>query len=344
MQTLLIAATGFGRAGRALRAATVCLVMEVLAVITLTPTLHAQAPDVPVRRLADASRSVVLFAFRSVSIAELPDGRVLAHDRSGRRLLLFDSTLRKAIVISDSAGTGSVPYPVNGFANPLIPYRGDTTLLIDYSIPAFVAIDSKGNISATISHPKSTDLLSPSIPNAGAAAFDNRGRFIYRAMDGRPPLKPGDPPITAGRDTIAIVRVDLDKRTIDTIAHYGITRLPGMTLTTDPATGKQSATVVFNPFPHGPDDWTVLSTGTLGIVRAHDYHVDWIHADGTSASSEKLPYDWKRVTDEEKQSKIDSRRNAESRSRWQPLDSSNDVCARAGRPAVRHSERAAWND
>src|SRR5207244_2396230 len=55
-----------------------------------------------------------------------------------------------------------------------------------------------------------------------------------------------------------------------------------------------------------PDEWAVLSDGTVGIVRGHDYHVDWILPDGTHGSTPKLPFDWKRLSDADKQKLIDS--------------------------------------
>jgi hypothetical protein len=54
------------------------------------------------------------------------------------------------------------------------------------------------------------------------------------------------------------------------------------------------------------DVWGVLSDGTVGIVRGHDYHVDWILPDGTRRSTGKLPFDWKPLSDEAKQKLIDS--------------------------------------
>jgi hypothetical protein len=48
------------------------------------------------------------------------------------------------------------------------------------------------------------------------------------------------------------------------------------------------------------------------VLRGHDYHIDWIHADGTTHSTPKLPFDWKRLTDEDKQKLIDSVRDIES--------------------------------
>jgi hypothetical protein len=60
------------------------------------------------------------------------------------------------------------------------------------------------------------------------------------------------------------------------------------------------------------DEWALLSDGAVAVVRGHDYHIDWIHPDGTTHSTRKLPFDWKRLTDEDKQKLIDSVRAEES--------------------------------
>ncbi|MDQ6612107.1 MAG: hypothetical protein M3Y64_06715, partial [Gemmatimonadota bacterium] len=45
----------------------------------------------------------------------------------------------------------------------------------------------------------------------------------------------------------------------------------------------------------------------------HDYHVDLIHPDGKMTSTEKLPFDWKRLTDADKQALIDSAQTAQDK-------------------------------
>jgi hypothetical protein len=76
-------------------------------------------------------------------------------------------------------------------------------------------------------------------------------------------------------------------------------------------TGKNGEPVgakqVINPL-YMIDDWTVLSDGTIAVVRGHDYHVDWIRSDGKTSASVKLPFEWQAVTDADKQRMVDSTR------------------------------------
>ena len=54
------------------------------------------------------------------------------------------------------------------------------------------------------------------------------------------------------------------------------------------------------------DDWTVTTDGTLAIVRGQNYHVDWVMADGTIRSTPRMPFDWRRLSDSDKKSLVDS--------------------------------------
>jgi hypothetical protein len=56
------------------------------------------------------------------------------------------------------------------------------------------------------------------------------------------------------------------------------------------------------------DDWAVLSDGSIALVRGSDYHIDWIRPGGARTSTPKMPFDWRRVTTEDKQRLLDSTR------------------------------------
>ena len=62
------------------------------------------------------------------------------------------------------------------------------------------------------------------------------------------------------------------------------------------------------------DEWAVLSDGVVAFVRGVDYRIDYLHPDGTWTSSPKLPFDWQRVTEEDKQQLIDSVKTEQRRS------------------------------
>ena len=41
-------------------------------------------------------------------------------------------------------------------------------------------------------------------------------------------------------------------------------------------------------------------------MRGVDYHIDWIMADGSKKSTPKMMFDWRRLTDADKQARLDS--------------------------------------
>src|SRR5262249_45967343 len=54
----------------------------------------------------------------------------------------------------------------------------------------------------------------------------------------------------------------------------------------------------------------VLSDGSIAIVRGQEYRVDWVSPDGVLTPSAKLPFDWQRLSDEDKVAVIDSAKAA----------------------------------
>jgi hypothetical protein len=281
------------------------IIFVLLAVPALAPaSIAAQTRTVPIRTLTPATGVSISVPNSLIGVGELAGGRVLIRDNTKRVLTVYDSTLSAPANIVDAEGASGTFYPAGrGFASAPIAYRGDTALLVDLNIPGFAVVTPDGKMGSLISHPVAND-LSVVIEREGMnGAFDNRGRFIYREKLAPPT---GQTLSAKGlRDTIRIVRADLDKRSVDTIAQYGIPVTLGMAYAED-AAGQRLVTQIINPYPLGPDGWAVLSTGTLGVVRAHDYRVDWVRSDGTTATTGKLPFDWKPFTEAEKLARTDS--------------------------------------
>src|SRR5476649_2125958 len=112
----------------------------VLSVATVSPGV-AQEP-IPIRQVGPAlavSKDTVVFLY---GVHELPNGRLVANDAGARRLILFDRGLATSAIIADSV-SGS-PSPYGKRPSGIIPYRGDTTLLVDAASRAFVAFDGDG--------------------------------------------------------------------------------------------------------------------------------------------------------------------------------------------------------
>jgi hypothetical protein len=177
---------------------------------------------------------------------------------------------------------------------------------VDAAASALIVIEPSGKLGRVFAPVNASDLGSLRVSGFGVPGFDAHGRLLYRTFPPRrhepPPgvrfigTLPAGPPAT--RDTMWIVRADFDRRAIDTLASVTIPHAPPPTTTT----------VFINPGLGALDDWALLSDGAVAVVRGQDYHIDWLYANGSRASTPKMAFDWRRLTDADKQAKVDSAR------------------------------------
>ena len=282
--------------------------------LLVASAVNAQQQQAPaVRPLPPAvAKSTESFS-ALLGVRQLPGGRVLVNDPFKRRVLLFDSTLATFTVVADSTSSTANAYgPRPG---GLIPYKGDSTLFVDAASMSMLVISPEGTIARVMSVPRSQDAGMLASGTLGSPGFDARGRLVYRGgfrfnftqpPGGGRPIPP-EPPESA-----AIVRVDLTSRQLDTA---GFIKIPKMRMQGSmDANGRMVMTSEVNPLPV-VDDWAVLADGSVAFVRGRDYHIDWVNPDGTKSSSPKMPFDWQRLTDEDKVAFIDSVKAARERMR-----------------------------
>ena len=269
-------------------------------------------PGIPIRGLTPSVRTDS-GALRDISrVSQLGGGRVLVNDRVTRRLLAFDSSLATFTVVLDTAGGTSPRY--GGLPGVLIPYLGDSALFLDGDAEAFVVIDPSGHVVRTMAPPKADDVMNLLADRnyLGSPAVDAHGRLFYGGSRYRDVSKPardeqgGLKPYFYLPDSVPILRGDFETRTVDTVA---IVRGPAQKMVSSRGTGAPVSIPAFNPVP-STDEWVVLPDGTIAIVRAFDYHVDWVYPDGSRSSSPRMPFDWRRLTLEEKEQMLDSTRKA----------------------------------
>lgn len=248
------------------------------------------------------------------SVRALSSGGVLVNDVSGRRVLMFDPQLSKFSIVADSTSATANAY--GGRTGALLAYRGDSSIFVDPSSVSMLVIDPSGKVGRVIAIPRAED--ASFIGNsAGNASFDRQGRLIYRA----PPrlqftqrvvsgAAGGLPSIPEPPDSALVLRVDLATRKLDTV---GVIRTPKIKLETrTDDRGGMSITSLINPLPT-VDDWTVTSEGSVAFVRGKDYHVDFLNPDGSKVTAAKIPFDWQRLSDEDKIAFIDSVKAARER-------------------------------
>lgn len=268
-----------------------------------------------IQRIATASALSTEQLGSITSVRELPDGRVLLNDGTRRRLLLMDTTLKTVEVVLDSLSEVANTYGTRPGA--LIPYRGDSTLFIDPASYAIVVLDPAGKMARVRSVWRVQDVpyFTNTFGNFGWPGVDATGRIVYRiaAQAARPLVAPpsGIPYFPPEPDSAFVVAVNLDSRRLDTL---GMIRIPKTEMRIRQMAERGfSLEQVINPLP-STDEWAVLPDGGVAFVRWRDYRIEYLNPDGTRTSSAKLPFEWQRMTDEDKLRLVDSVKTVQQRS------------------------------
>lgn len=311
-----------------------------LAALTLLGSGLAQAQSLPpVRKLGPVTRVSPSDVLGSVSaVRPLPGGRLLVNDIVRRQVVLLDSAFAREAVVADTTAATANAYGAR--AGGLIAYKGDSSLFIDPQSLSMLVIDGAGKVARVMAVPRPNDAQFMVGGPFGTPGFDNTGRIVYRGFT----LPNLPPPPTGGErtfrvpeqpDSAPILRVALGTRTLDTASFFKIPKVKANVSQGD--NGRMSVSMVMNPMPV-VDDWTVLPDGAIAVVRGADYHVDWIAPDGSRTSTPKIPFDWQRLSDEQKVAFLDSARTAAeanmARARAANPNGANIVIGGPGGPAA----------
>jgi len=279
--------------------------LTVLAPVALLALLVADAgaQQLPPVRPLGAVVAVSKEGLGAVSAArQLPNGKVLVNDINERKLMLFDADLSAFTVIADStAATGNA---YSSRAAGLIPYSGDSTLFVDPQSLSMMLIDPAGKMGRVMSVPRPQEANQLIGGPNGTPGFDGQGRLVYRAAPNfRPTFVNGQIKLPEMPDSAVIVRVDLATRKLDTLATVKISKQK-INMSQD-ENGRMTVTTMLNPLQQ-VDDWALLSDGRVAVLRARDYHVEYVSPDGKVTTTPKLPFDWQRLNDSSKTAFLDS--------------------------------------
>ncbi len=278
------------------------------ATATATTTMNAQQR--PAIRPLGATAGKATETFTNVTaVRPLSNGSILVNDVGGRRVLLFNPQLSSFTIVADSTSATANAY--GSRIGGLIGYKGDSTLFVDPASISMLVIDPNGKVTRVMSLPRAQDaqMLSGIL---GSPALDPKGRLIYRIQPALQQRIQGPGPGAAGPagfqmpdipDSAAIVRVDLATRQLDTLGFIKTPKIKMDVSRDDNGSVRMSSLI--NPLPV-VDDWAMTPDGAVAFVRGRDYHVDWVNPDGSKVSATKVPFDWQRMTDEDKVAFIDS--------------------------------------
>ena len=272
---------------------------------TATPSPSTGASKIVTRQLPAATATSTDTIGSVAAVRQLPNGNVLVNDQARRRVIMLDKDMKLVSVVADSTSSTANAYGVR--PGGLLAYRGDSTLFVDPASLSMLVIDPNGKIIRTMAAPRPNDVNFLTGGALGNPGFDAQGRLVYRTIDfgfrGRGPQsgQPFVPPTPP--DSSALVRFDLGTRKLDTVGFFKIPKA-NVQMTQD-ANGGMRVSVTINPLPV-VDEWAVMTDGTVAFVRGHDYHVDFVDAAGAKTVAEKIPYEWQRMTDDDKQRFLDS--------------------------------------
>ena len=203
-------------------------------------------------------------------VRELKDGRVLVSDALEEQLYVLDPEL-EAVEIISRKGQGPDEYrqPDGLFAWP-----GDSTLMVDLGNGRMTIIGSDYGFGRTIPVILQEDMgLQIIIPQG----VDAGGRLYYQPR--------GDGVI---RDSADIVRWQPEAEG----EPVPVIRIKLEDVTERTSGGANDMRQEVRPVPLSPEDgWAVGPDGSVAVVRAGDYHVDWVHPDGSVVSGPPVAYD-----------------------------------------------------
>lgn len=254
--------------------------------------------QIPVRDLPVVDQSSKDTLGSVISVRALSDGRILVNDPLKNRIRLCDRSIESCSTVQ------TFTKEQTSFA--LIPYIADSSLYLDPGSRTFVVLDREGKIARVMAlpHPEEAQPIAAAW-TVGAARIDPEGRLVYRGSTSTSMMMLGGKiraPVFP--DSVPLLRANFDSRKIDTIVQMRVANPVKMTLADD-VHGVTTLTATTDPFDK-VDQWAMLSDGTIAVVRANDYHVDWIHTDGTRHSADRMRYDWVHLSEADKRQKIDS--------------------------------------
>ena len=226
------------------------------------------------------------------TVRPLDGDRIVVADPLGRVLAVADlgaGTLEP--LGREGQGPGEWEQP-----DAVYPLPGDSTLLVDLGNTRLAVIDPAGRLVG--SHPMVREVPGPGpgLEIVQPGGVDAAGRVYYQARGGMP--RPGAEP-----DSSRVKRWEPGAEDAEVVA---LLSPPAVRVTT--SGGANDREVAMRPIPLAPqDDWAVAMDGTVAVIRARPYRVEWYRANGTRVSGPEVGYEPVRVGRAEQERYLDER-------------------------------------
>lgn len=284
----------------------------ILALAAIAPAAVA-AQAVPARTLTKPDAEWAEPFSQITGIRELKSGSVIVGDSRDKVIQLIDFKGAAKKIGREGSGPGEYGLPMAIYAAP-----GDSTWVFDVLNSRYLVIDPAGKAVSTFTM---ADVGAPVAPirsggggRAGGFSFgfaqgiDAMGRLYFRAPSVS--FGPGGP---ARSDTTPIVRWDRRTKATDTVGVLVNPQSSAPPVRVPGGGGAGGATIsvrIGSSTPFGSSDtYVVTARGDVAVVRAADYHVDWI-VNGRTVSRAPIAYEKVKITDADKLAYIESRKNS----------------------------------
>ena len=203
-------------------------------------------------------------------LRELPDGRLLVTDAIDASLYVLDADLGNARKLARE-GQGPDEYRQPDALNP---WPGDSTLMTDLGNGRMTVIGPEFGFARTIPVVQQEAMglqiiLPQGVDASGYVYYQPRGDGIIRDTAEVVKWSP-----EAGGDPTPVARI----------------KLSDVTEKTSGSGGNIQQEVRQVPLS-AMDGWAVAADGRLAVVRAGDYHVDWVGQDGSLVSGAPVSYE-----------------------------------------------------
>lgn len=281
------------------------VLLWMIAPLTVLSSQSLSAQMLPEKELPPPS-STLKDGLKSVTgLRELADGRVLVVDSLGERLVVVDLATGK-VETKMKAGTEEDEFRV---LSPLWAWPGDSVAAADLGTGRLTIFRPDGTPARTMRFGggggppggmPGGNPVSIAPGGRGGAPGGARGprgpsirylagtdRAIAAGAPARPVTapNPGTPP---ARAPFAILRLSLRTMRPDTVA-----QLMGPQLPRSPLTNNQVGT--FNVFVattplQALDTWAAMADGTVAVIRAASYRIEWYAPNGERTVTDSVPY------------------------------------------------------
>jgi hypothetical protein len=257
-----------------------CFSLLTTATVLLASSTGAQSEPAP-RTLTAVPITITSELSDIAAVRELANGHLLVSDAGGSAILVIDPTTGAARTLGRN---GQGP---NEFGKPggiYLDADGVTSLVMDRAQPRVLVVDKTGALIGMRSieqrgTSRSANTEDPQRIDAALHTYYVDRRFaVRRGAD------------VTSVDSLPLIRFDVAHQRPDTAARLFYTK---PTQVTTKGRMTMSRTPRFSPV----DGWAVAPDGSVALVRAVPYRVDWVSPNGTTTVGAPIAYSPVPVTD-----------------------------------------------